>query len=233
MKRLIDLSLTLYDNAPAFPGDPSTSITRYLKIEDVQYNVTQLVMSSHLGTHVDAPRHFLDEGVPVDQLDLTKGFGPAWVLDFSDKNPGEWVTLDDLTVHDEKFTEGARIIIRFGWDKVFPEERYFTECPGLTPEACAYLAGKKIACLALDVPTVSGEGYADAHISLLQAHALIVESLANLDQLTGDRAFFAVLPLKIKGCDGSPCRAMAIDGLTDAEMDIFDGLDHKFGGDLA
>jgi kynurenine formamidase len=224
MKRLIDLSFALYDKAPTFWPDPKTAITQHLKIENLKYNITQLVISTHLGTHLDAPRHFFDEGLPVDQLDLTRGFGPAWVLDFSDKGPNGRVSADELSRYEARITEGARIIIRFGWDTVFPEERYFSECPGLTPEACAYLAERRIACLALDVPTVAGSSYVESHHSLLGAEVLIVEALANLDMLTSERIFFAALPIKIKDCDGAPCRAIAIEGLTDAEMNVFEGL---------
>jgi arylformamidase len=224
VKRLIDLSFALYDKAPTFWPDPKTSITQHLKIENLKYNITRLVMSTHMGTHLDAPRHFFDDGLPVDKLDLTKGFGPAWVLDFAGKGPGGRVTVDDLKAYEDKITEGSRLIVRFGWDKVFPEGRYFTECPGLTPEACNYLAEKRIACLALDVATVAGGDYVEAHHSLLRAEVLIVEALANLDQITSDLVFFAALPIKIKDCDGAPCRAIAIEGLSDTEMNSFEGL---------
>ncbi|MHB9035429.1 MAG: cyclase family protein [Armatimonadota bacterium] len=225
MKRMIDLSLDIYDKAPTFWPDPKTAVIQHLKIENLKYNITQLVMSTHLGTHLDAPYHFLEDGKTVDKLDLTKGFGPAWVLDFTNKGANDRIGRAEIERHADKITEGSRIIIRTGWDKVFPDARYFSDCPGVSIEACEYLVERKIACLALDMPTVCGGDYVAVHHSLLGAEILVVEALANLDKLSCDSVFFSALPLRIKACDGSPCRAIAIEGLSEAELDSFTGLD--------
>lgn len=225
MKRIIDLSLDIYDKAPTFWPDPKTSVVQYLKIANLKYNITQLVMSTHFGTHLDAPYHFFDDGITVDKLDLTKGFGPAWVLDFTGKGAKDRISRDELEQHDGKITEGSRIIIRTGWDKVFPDERYFTEPPGVSFEACEYLAERKIACLGLDMPTVCGGDYVSVHHALLRAEILIVEALANLEKISSEGVFFSALPLRIKDRDGSPCRAIAIEGLSEAEMSAMAGLE--------
>jgi kynurenine formamidase len=222
MARIVDLSLDIYDKAPTFWPDPKTAVIPHLRIENLKYNITQLIMSTHLGTHLDAPFHFFDDGKPVDQLDLSRAFGPAWVLDFTDKKAKEVVTAADLEKHDGRIAEGARIIIRTGWDKVFPEDRYFAECPGLNPEACMYLAERRIATLALDTPTVFAEEYVDVHHNLLGRDVLVVEGLAHLDQVKEERVLFSALPLRIKGSDGSPCRAVAVEGLP---VEVLDALD--------
>ena len=184
MAQIIDLSLDIYDKAPTFWPDPKTAVIPHLKIENLKYNITQLVMSTHLGTHLDAPYHFLEDGKTVDQLDLRRSIGPADVLDFTHKGPKEEITPDDLQPHTDKICPGARLIIHTGWDKVFPEDRYFTDSPGLNPAACRMLAEKKIATLAMDMPTVCGPEYVEVHHELLRAEVLIVEGLANLDQLS-------------------------------------------------
>ena len=181
-------------------------------------------MSTHLGTHLDAPKHFFDNALTVDKLDLGKVFGPARVLDFSDKGAGSQITLAELESISDKITEGARLIIHTGWDKVFPDDRYFSECPAIVPDACEYLAKKKIACLALDMPTVCGGDYVAAHRHLLNAEVVVVEGLANLDKLQSEIVLFSALPLKIRDCDGSPCRAIAIDGMSNAELAIFNAI---------
>lgn len=224
MKRLVDLSLPIYDKAPTFWPDPKTAVLQHLNIENLQYNIMQLIMSTHLGTHVDAPYHFLNDGTTIDHVNLTRGFGAAWVLDFTSKGPKDVIASAELEKHADKITEGARIIIRTGWDKVFPEERYFTECPGISPEACEYLASRRIACLALDMPTVCGTDYVPVHHSLLGAEILIVEGLAHLDQLKSERVMLIAFPLRIENGDGSPCRAVAIDGLNETEATAFDGF---------
>ena len=163
---------------------------------------------------------FFDDGKTVDQLDLKKGFGPAWILDFTAKKAKDVITRDELENYTGKLVEGVRIIIRTGWDKVFPETRYFTDCPGIDPQACEYLAARKIACLAIDMPTVYGADYVTVHHVLLRAEILIVEGLTNLEKLKDDQVFFIAMPLRIKGGDGSPCRAAAIEGLSTEEMEI-------------
>jgi kynurenine formamidase len=227
MARIIDLSLDIYDKAPTFWPDPKTSVTPHLKIENLKYNITRLVMSTHLGTHMDAPFHFFDEGKTVDQLDLSRGIGPAWVLNFTHKGPKEQITLEDLQPHAEKIKAGARLIIHTGWDKVFPEDRYFTDCPGLTPQACQFLADKKIAALAMDMPTVHGPEYVEVHHSLLGAEVLIIEGLAHLEKLTCERVLLIAAPLKIQGCDGSPCRALAMEGFEEEILSPFDHLEEQ------
>ena len=67
MSRIVDLSLDIYDKAPTFWADPKTAVIEHLHIENLKYNITQLVMSTHLGTHLDAPFHFFDNGRTVDQ----------------------------------------------------------------------------------------------------------------------------------------------------------------------
>jgi kynurenine formamidase len=220
MSRIVDLSLDIYDKAPTFWPDPKTAVLRHLSIRDLKYNISQLIMSTHLGTHLDAPFHFFDDGKTVENLDPGKGFGTAWVLNFSGAEPKAEISRADLQVHEKKIVRGARVIIRTGWDKVFPESRYFTDYPGVSPDACAYLVERGIACLALDMPSVYGGDYVAVHHALLGAEILIVEGLANLELLESERVFFSALPLRIRGGDGSPCRAIAVDGLSAAEIDV-------------
>jgi arylformamidase len=224
MSRIVDLSLDIYDRAPTFWPDPKTAVIPHLGIANLKYNITQLVMSTHLGTHLDAPFHFFDEGRTVDRIDPAKGFGPAWVLDFSSKGPKAEITLADLARHERKISRGSRIIIRTGWDAAFPDDRYFTDYPGLPPDACGYLADRGVACLALDMPSVYGPDYLPTHHRLLRAEVLIVEGLAHLEKLESERVFFVALPLRIRGRDGSPCRAIAVDGMSDAELDALSAI---------
>ncbi|OFX14240.1 MAG: hypothetical protein A2Z18_06815 [Armatimonadetes bacterium RBG_16_58_9] len=92
----------------------------------------------------------------------------------------------------------------------------------MDPNACNYLVERKIACLAMDAPTVFAPDYVDVHRTLLGAEILIIEGLANLDALENDRVFLVALPLRVKGRDGSPVRAIAVDGLSYDQMAPFD-----------
>jgi arylformamidase len=210
--RMVDLSFDIYDRAPTFPNDPKPAVIEHYRIEDAGFNMSQLVMSTHTGTHLDAPFHFLEDGVTVDQLDLRRGFGPAWVLDFSGKEPNEEITLAELQPYEEVIRAGSRLIFRTGWDRVYPDPSYFSDMPALALDACCALAERGVACVAIDTPSVNWSDYAAAHRALLGAEVLVIESLRGLERLQGDRVILVALPLRIRGRDGSPCRAIALDG---------------------
>jgi kynurenine formamidase len=228
MLRLVDLSFDIYDKAPTFGPDPKTAIIEHLKLENLNYNITQLVMSTHLGTHLDAPFHFFDDGRTVENLDVRKGFGPAWVLDFSHKKPGEPIGVDDFKPYADKVRPGARLIFNTGWDKLFPQSQYFGGQPYLTVDLTEWLAKEKVACVALDMPTTYPAEYTPSHHSLLNKNAevLIIEALRGLDRLKSKQVILIAFPLRIRGRDGSPCRAMAIDGDVAPLVEMFEKLEY-------
>lgn len=214
MIRLVDLSQDLYHGVPNFACDPQTAIFTHLLIEDRGYNNAVIVTGTHQGTHLDAPYHFFDDGKTIEQLDLRKGFGPAWVLDFTHKKPKEEITVADLLAHGDKISRGSRIIFNTGWDKVFTEKRYFSDQPFLGVETCKYIAEKGVSCIAIDAPTLYPEKYIPVHHALLNkdSEVLIIESLMGLDRLENDQVILMAFPLRIVQRDGAPLRAMAIDG---------------------
>jgi arylformamidase len=217
MSKIIDLSLEIYDKSPVFPGDPEMDIRQFHSIGKTGYNVSCLSISSHAGTHIDAPKHFFDNGTSVDKIPLSKCVGQAFVLDFTWKKEKETITLPDLMKFNEIIKKNVRLIIKTGWYKVYPDKRYFVDMPSVSPDACRFLAEKKIACLAMDMPGVNYENFTETHKILLSKDILIVESLNNLDEIKEIEVFFAAVPLRVSGVDGSPCRAFAIEGLSDYE----------------
>ncbi len=229
MLRLVDLSLDIYDKAPTFYPDPKTAVIEHLRIENLNYNITQLVMSTHLGTHLDAPFHFFDDGVTVENLDVRRGFGPAWVLDFTHKKAGDAITLEDMQAHADKVTKGSRLIFHTGWDKEFPQKHYFGGQPYLSVEATTWMAQRGVWCVALDTPTTYPAEYTASHHSLLNkdAQVLIIEGLRGLERLQGEEVILIALPLRIRGRDGSPCRAMAIDGDIAPLKPLFEALEYS------
>lgn len=226
MLRLVDLSMDIYDKAPTFWPDPKTAVLPHLTIPNLDYNITQLIMSTHLGTHLDAPFHFFDDGLTVENLDVRKGFGPAWVLDFTHKSPKEPITAEDLKAFGDKVGPGSRLIFHTNWDKEFPEPHYFGEQPPLSVDACQYMAERGVACIALDMPTTNPPEYTPTHHALLNADAevLIIEGLRGLERLEGEQVLLIALPLRIRGRDGSPCRVMAIDGEIEPLLPLFEQM---------
>lgn len=156
-KRVIDISMEIFDGAPQFPGDAACEVKSYHTIAAAGYNTTRLSLSSHHGTHLDAPFHFLNDGFGVDRIDLAKCVGPAVIIDMSHKGPRASIGIEDLAPYADRIGQGARVILRTGWDRVYPDPRYFTDFPNITLAAATWLAEQGIALLGMDMPTPNGE----------------------------------------------------------------------------
>ena len=208
-KIIIDLSMEIYDGAPTMPMDPKCSVSEHCNLDSLGYNLSRITMSTHQGTHLDAPYHFFYEGNTVDKLDLSKCMGTAIKIDL-DKKAGEAVTVDDFLSYEDKITEGSFVIYGTGWDKHFPKPEYFSKFPYMTKELAGWLAKKKVGLIGMDTPTPNGADWKYIHETLLSAKIVIVEGLANIGKIPAEEFMFIGLPLKIKGRDGSPIRAVAV-----------------------
>jgi arylformamidase len=215
MAKVIDLTLPLYHGAPTMPLDPKCAVIAHHTIASMKYNITQLILSTHQGTHLDAPYHFFDKGRTVDRLDLSKCVGEAEVLDFSHIGLKYPLRPSDFAAYQRRIKPGAHLLLRTNWWKKFPRPGYLSDGPMITPELARWFVRKKIHLLGIETPGVHPVEWELVHKILLQAEIVIVEGLAYLNKIKKDRVFFAAAPLKIQGRDGSPVRAFAIeDGTT-------------------
>jgi arylformamidase len=213
MPRLIDLSHPLEHGQLNFPFDPKISVVVHNTIASIGYNMTEISMATHQGTHLDVPFHFYDDGKTIDQMPLECFYGPASLVDLA---PGSHleaktpITLDMLRPHAEKFQPGAKVIYRTGWDRTFGTPECFSDFPTLTLEAARWIAERQIGLLGMDTLTPSTD-WKEVHLTLLQrgVEIVVVEGLTNLDKLP-ERFTFVGFPLNIKGRDGSPIRAVAV-----------------------
>jgi kynurenine formamidase len=207
--RLIDLSHPLIDRALAFPNDPKLAVIEFGRVATHKYNITQIVMGTHQGTHLDAMFHFFDDGRALDQMPLEWFYGPARRLEIPKPDEGE-ITPEDLRPHEAWLQPGARILLNTGWHRHFGTPRFFESFPSLTVDAARYLASRRIRLLGLDMPT-PGKQWLEIHHILLakEVEMVLVEALANLDSLP-DEFTFVGFPLNFAGRDGSPIRAVAV-----------------------
>lgn len=206
--KFIDLSHPLEHGQQTFPSDPKLSIIPHGNTKTLRYNITQITIGSHQGTHLDAMYHFLDDGKTLDQMPLDWFYGPAHLLRIP-KKANENITVEDFLPYEHFLVEGAKIIFETGWHKHFGEENFFSDFPSLSQEAARFLAEKNIRMLGMDMPTPGKDWYELHHDILLPKEIVIVESLAHLDQVP-DQFTFIGFPLNIKGRDGSPIRAVAL-----------------------
>lgn len=210
-RKIIDLTAPMYNGAPTMPLDPQMSISWHCTTGTMGYNLSCLTTSTHQGTHIDAPRHFYDDGECIDEVALDRCIVRAVKVDLTRKPPGSPIGTDDLSSSGYYINQGCSVLLHTGWDKHFPDKSYFSGFPYITKELADWFVYKKIGLVGMDLPTPNGEDWKYVHLKLLGGGVLIVEGLTNLGALPSKQEFtFQALPLKLQGRDGSPVRAIAI-----------------------
>ena len=211
--KIIDLTLTVSDKIPTFPGSPQPSFIPWENVKEDGYNLELLFLSTHTGTHMDAPYHFLEKGAKIHEISLKK-LVLETVLIKSKKNDGESITKTDIQKFEKKhgkIVSFSSVIFYTGWQRNLQKKYYFTKNPGLSVSAAKYLASKKINLVGIDSPSI--DLGTDSKFSVHQIFAkkgiLIVENLANLEKIKSAKFHLVVLPLKLKNATGSPVRAIA------------------------
>ena len=211
--KVIDLTLTVSNKIPTFPGSPQPNFIPWENIKEDGYNLELLFLSTHTGTHMDAPHHFLEKGAKIHEISLKNLVSEA-VLIKSRKKSNESITKTDIQKFEKKHgkIDGfSSVIFSTGWQRNLQKKYYFTESPGLVVSAAKYLASKKISLVGIDSPSI--DVGTDPKFSVHQIFAkkgmLIVENLANLDKIKSPTFHLVVLPLKLKNATGSPVRAIA------------------------
>ena len=201
--RVIDISLSLHKNTIIYPGNPEVNIKTIKRKTSTH---SEIAIGTHTGTHVDAPKHVFENGAGVDKADLNKVVGKCRILDMT--HIKEAIGVDDLKK--EKVKKGERILVKTrnsqrGFEKFYDDYVY------LGGEAAEFLAQKKISLFGIDYLSVKKRGGQDnrPHMELLKNGIVIFEGL-DLSKVKPGKYFFVGLPLKFKGLDGSPARAILL-----------------------
>ena len=211
MRRIIDLTHTLFDGLEGFPGNPDVEIKPFNQIDDGGYRVNTLYMDGHTGTHLDVPRHVFHDGQPLDELDLNKCIGPAFRISLV-KKAGDEITIADLQPYENKIKDLKRIVIATGWSSKFGTGEFYQNYPGFTFDAASWLIDTGVVLVGIDMPSVhpGPEMGLQVHHIFLKAGIVVVEAIAAPEQIPFDEFELICLPLSIKGGDGSPARVVAI-----------------------
>ena len=211
--KLLDLTLTVSENIPTFPGSPQPSFVQDKNIKNDGYNSELLFLSSHTGTHLDAPYHFQEKGEKIQEISLKRLVSSA-ILVKSRKKGDQPITKTDIQKFEKKhgkIPSGSSIIFWTGWQKMIKNDSYFIRNPGLSTAAAKYLVSKKINLIGTDSPSIDlgKDKRFPVHHIFSKNNILIVENLTNLEKIRSSKFHFVVLPLKLKGATGSPVRAIA------------------------
>ena len=218
-RRIIDLTMTIEEGMQTFPTHwhPFVEITQLGRHGIENRETRKLVLGTHTGTHIDAPRHFIPSGGTVDQIPLDQLVGPASVLDFSHIKTGQEVGSSDLeqAIGDRPV---ERVLLRFNWCRMLGTMAYYSDQPYLTEDAAQWLVDKGCRLVGMDVampdnPKNSRHGPKDSpnHKILLGNGVVILEYLVNLREIRRPVVQLVVAPIKIRDGDGAPVRCFAIE----------------------
>lgn len=203
--RLYDLTIPIADGMPVYPGDPAVSIRPHLALARGEpANVSRLSLGSHTGTHLDAPRHFLEGAGGVDRIPLELLLGPALVaaLPAADQ-------VDSASLAGIDLAACPRLLLKTRNSALPAPERLRPGYAALTAEAARLLVGAGIRLIGLDGPSADPADSQDfpAHRALLEAGVVILEGLELAAVPPGGYELLC-LPLPLRDGDGAPARVI-------------------------
>jgi arylformamidase len=207
----IDLTLPMEAGMLSFPGYPAFEAESIRTYEENGHLSHGFRATTHSGTHIDAPAHYIEGAATVDELDLDVLVGPATVLDLRSYR-GEPISRDVLDAESPTLDPGARLVLVTGdVDELPPDGSFFEAASVLTADAADWLAERDVSLVANDFLT---EGLEDperpVHHTLLGAGVPVVEYLCNTDAIVDDGAVdLTCLPLSLAGLEAAPARVVA------------------------
>lgn len=203
-----DISAPITSEMPVYEGDPPVSITLSSSIEKgAPYNISHLTMSTHTGTHIDAPLHFLRNGKAVDEVSLDVLIGPALVVELIGQREISREALNSARLAGEQ-----RVLFKTSNSSLWNERGFRKDFVHMTESAARYLVEIGVRLVGIDYLSVEKFGTTDpiTHLTLLKAGVVILEGL-NLSAVESGRYELICLPLRLKGAEGSPCRAVLVE----------------------
>jgi len=206
--KIYDVSLPIKNDMLVWPGDPQVSIEQISSVAKDGVGKSVFVFSSHIGTHVDAPNHFVKNGIGVDKIPLKKLFGECEVLDLTKIGHREILPSDIMS---QKVKKGARILFKTGNYKYLHGSKFPNSYVSLSEDGAEYLSKKKVFLIGIDFLSIEkhkNPGH-PVHKTLLENGIVNVEGL-DLSNISAGRYTIACLPLKVVDSDGSPARVLLI-----------------------
>ncbi len=203
----IDVSIPLHNGMVGWPGDCAfnRSLTHSMQ-SGATNNLSQISASAHTGTHMDAPLHFVRNGLAIDSMPLETGIGHARVIAIEDPAAIQPDELEPYSIE-----RGERILFRTrNSERDLSEEPFVKDFVSISPDAARYLAQRGVRLVGVDYLSVGAfqdESGRETHRALLSAGVWIVEGLV-LNNIKPGEYDLICLPLRIVGSDGAPARAV-------------------------
>ncbi len=204
--KIYDVTVPISNDLPVYPGDPEIRITRTHSLEkgDIA-RVSHLSFSTHIGTHIDPPYHFIRDGVPLDEVPLEVLIGPARVVDV-----GEAAAIDAAVLQTLNLDGAVRLLFKTRNSSFWRESNEFRkDFVYLESDAAEMLVKRGVKLVGIDYLSVEKFNFDQprTHWALLGNNIVIVEGLDLSEVEPGDYELIC-LPLKIKDGDGGPARVV-------------------------
>ena len=203
--KLIDVTVPLDSNLPTYPGNTPFTLEPIKRISrGDSSNVSTIHMSAHGGTHVDAPRHFFDDGGGTEALLLDLLIGRARVVELTSH---KGVGREELAALN--LDEDIRLLIKTPNSRLWRSAEFHPDYVGVTEAGARYLVERGVKVLGVDYVSVEEfkKPGAPAHHALLGAGTIVIEGLDLSDVAPGHYDMFC-LPLRVVGSDGAPARVV-------------------------
>lgn len=203
--RFLDVSVPLAAGLVAYPGNPEFELQAIKRIaEGGSSNVSRLILGTHTGTHVDAPRHFFDDGAAVEALALDLLIGRARVIQMTRRGG---ITQEDLSA--AGLREDLRVLLKTANSGFWNGQPFRGDYTHLTESGARYLVEQGVKVVGIDYLSIEQfrKPGAPAHRALLSHGVIIIEGLNLADAEPGMYEMYC-LPLPVRGGDGAPARVV-------------------------
>lgn len=210
----IDLSQPLWEGSDRAGRASAPRFEQLLSIERDHFSMMEYTFVSHIGTHLDAPSHFVAGGLTIDQIPLDRVIGRGVVLGVTaGRNAG--VSGDALARGGPTPGPQEIVLIHTGWEDKAGTAEYFQH-PYLLDSAVDWLIEHRVKVVGMDLITPEtpesvreGEFTWPVHKALLARNILVIENVCNMTSLVGRRVDVMAAPINVKGGDGAPVRLLA------------------------
>jgi len=206
-RKIYDLSVSIYPEMLKWIDDQDVELRQETSIKNGDaYNFSRVTLSTHIGTHIDAPYHFTADGKTVDQLNLHDLIGEALVVQID----ADAITADEL--RDVDLKKYKRILFKTRNSELLRSEEFNREYVSLDFSAAEFLVKNGVRVVGIDYLSVEELETEEhpVHKLLTENGVIIIETL-DLSKVGPGEYFMVALPLKLKGCDGAPARVVLVE----------------------
>jgi arylformamidase len=212
--KIFDISVPITPGMPVWPGDPAVDLQQVSAISSGELvNITHLSMSVHTGTHIDAPKHFFDDGKTIGQIPLEKMVGEVLVMQIDDSaNVISGLVLKSHPAID-LLKDTRKVLFRTRNSSLWRQSpnEFRSDYVGIDRSGAEFLGGLGLDLIGIDYLSIAPfEETLSSHLALLAEEIVLLEGLDLSNVSAGIYKLFC-LPIHLPGCEGAPARVILVD----------------------